>query len=335
MAEGNEWKMREVIATVLLALIGNVLSVRSAVPLAVVGRIDLPGVEGRFDHFAFDPATSRLFVAALGNNTIEVIDVAAAKRVTSVRGVEEPQGLAFVPSNRLIVANGGSGDVQIREGDDLHVTAKVTTAGDADNVRYDSKAQRAYAGVASGALVAIDAAKGAKAGEVKLPAHPESFQLERDGPRIFVNVPNAHAIVIVDRSTMSAVGTWQVTTATANYPMTLVDDDHRLLAMCRNPPRALIYDTSSGKMTGSFDIVGDADDAFFDAARKRLYVIGGQGFVDVFQRDDADHYKAIGRVATAAGARTGLFVSEINRLFVAVPHRGGQQAAIMVLEPRD
>lgn len=327
--------MRMLITVASLALVWSSLMTDATLPLTVAGRIDLPGVEGRFDHFAFDPATNRLFVAALGNNTIEVVDVRAAKRVTSVRGVDEPQGLAFVPPNRVIVANGGTGDVQVREGDDLHMTAHLTTAGDADNVRYDAKAQRAYVGVAAGALVALDVTKGGKLGEVKLPAHPESFQLERDGARIFVNVPNAHSIVVVDRSTMAKIGTWQVTAASANYPMTLVDDDHRLLAICRNPARALIYDTTSGKMTGSFDIVGDADDAFFDAARKRLYVIGGQGFVDVFQREDADHYKAISRVATAAGARTGLFVSEINRLFVAVPHRGAQQAAILMLEAPD
>jgi hypothetical protein len=304
-------------------------------PLVIAGRIELPGVEGRFDHFAFDGATGRLFVAALGNNSVEIVDARTSKRVTSVRGVDEPQGLAFVPPGRLIVANGGTGDVQLREGDDLHVAARLQTPGDADNVRYDPAARRAYVGVASGALVAIDPASAKQVGEVHLAAHPESFQLERAGTRTFVNVPNAHQIAVIDRQSMSVVSTWKVTTAAANYPMTLAEEDKRLFVVCRNPARVLVYDTSSGTMTTSFDTVGDGDDVFWDAKRNRLYVIGGQGFVDIVQRQAGDRFASIAHLTTGSGARTGLFVPEIDRLFVAVPHRGGQAAAILVAEPRD
>jgi DNA-binding beta-propeller fold protein YncE len=326
--------MRIFIGCVLLG-ISTLSAVRGAEPLASVGRLELAGVEGRFDHFAFDAATNRLFVAALGNDTIEVVDVRGARRVTSVRGVDEPQGLAWVPPGRLIIANGGNGDVQLREGDDLRVGKTVATAGDADNVRYDASARRAYVGVASGALLAIDPATGAKLGEVRLPGHPESFQLERNGARIFVNIPHARQIAVVDRRGMTIAATWRVTAAQANYPMALDEDDRRLFVICRSPARVLVYDTTSGKMTASFAAVGDADDAFFDAGRKRLYVIGGQGFVDVFQRQDADHYASIAHVPTAPGARTGLFVPDSQRLFVAVPHRGQQGAAILMFEPRD
>jgi DNA-binding beta-propeller fold protein YncE len=322
--------------TIFLILVGITLARLSSLErLTVAGRIELPGVEGRFDHFAFDAASGRLFVAALGNNSIEVIDTHAAKRMTSVRGGDEPQGLGFVAPGQLIVANGGTGEVQFREGDDLHVAARLETVGDADNVRSDFAARRAYVGVGSGALLAIDPSTGKKLNEVRLAAHPESFQLERVGPRIFVNVPNAHQIAVVDRQTMSILATWKITAAAANYPMALDEDGRRLFVVCRNPPRALVYDPTSGAMTASFETVGDADDVFWDARRKRLYVIGGEGFVDVFQQAGDDRFTRAAHLATGSGARTGLFVSEIDRLFVAVPHRGGQQAAILVLEPRD
>jgi hypothetical protein len=319
----------------VVMLIACVLGSPRVDPLAIVGRVELPGVEGRFDHFAYDAASGRLFVAALGNNTIEVIDTRAAKRLTSGRGVDEPQGLAFVPPGRLIVANGGTGDVQVREGQDLHVVATVKTEGDADNVRYDAEARRAYVGVASGALVSIDPASGKKLGDVRLAAHPESFQLERSGPRIFVNVPNAHQVAIVNRESMSVASTWKITAAAANYPMALDEEGDHLFVVCRNPARVLVYGITSGKMTASVETVGDADDVFWDARRKRLYVIGGQGFVDVVQPQGSDRFASVAHVTTGSGARTGFFVGEIDRLFVAVPHRGTQAAGILILEPRD
>jgi DNA-binding beta-propeller fold protein YncE len=304
-------------------------------PLATVGRIELRGVAGRFDHFAYDAAIGRVFVAALGNDSIEVIDARTGTRGTSVRGVDEPQGLAFVPPGRLIVANGGTGDVQLREGQDLHLVASVKTPGDADNVRYDPTARRAYVGVGAGALLAIDPGSGKALGQVPLGAHPESFQLERGGPRVFVNVPNLHQVVVVDRQSMSVTGRWPVTAAAANYPMALDEDGKRLFVLCRNPARVLVYDTASGTMTTSFEAVGDADDVFWDGGRKRLYVIGGQGFVDVFQQQAGDRFTRIAHVTTGSGARTGLFVPDIGRLFVAVPHRGAQTAGILIFETRD
>lgn len=314
-------------------LIAAVMS--STDPLAIVGRVELPGVEGRFDHFAYEAEGGRLFVAALGNNSIEAIDTRAAKRGISVRGVDEPQGLAFVPPGRLVVANGGTGDVQVREGPDFHVVATIKTEGDADNVRYDADARRAYVGVGSGALVSIDPATGKKLGEVRLPAHPESFQLERAGTRIFVNLPNVHQVAIVDRQSMSIASTWKVTAAAANYPMALDADGKRLFLVCRTPARVLVYDIASGKMTASIETVGDGDDVFWDARRKRLYVIGGQGFVDVIQAHGDDRFSSVAHVATGSGARTGFFVPEIDRLFVAVPHRGAQAAGILILQPGD
>jgi YVTN family beta-propeller protein len=320
---------------ILLAIIACGIAPPPADPLRIVGRIELPGVEGRFDHFAYDPASGRLFVAALGNNSVEVIDTRASKRVTSVRGVDEPQGLAFVAPRRLIVASGGTGDVQIREGQDLHLVTSITTRGDADNIRYVPDGGRAYVGVGSGALVAIDPAGGKKLAEVSLAAHPESFQIERAGSRVFVNVPNAHQIAVVDRQSMSVTATWKVTAAAANYPMALDEDERRLFTVCRHPARVLVYDMTSGAMTTSVATIGDADDVFWDARRKRLYVIGGQGFVDVVQSETGNAFKSVAHVSTGSGARTGLFVPDTDRLFVAVPHRGAQPAVMLILEPRD
>ncbi|MBI3492794.1 MAG: YncE family protein [Acidobacteria bacterium] len=303
-------------------------------PLRLLQTIDLPRVEGRIDHLSIDTSTQRLFVAALGNNTVEVVDLRNAT-VKSVLSFHEPQGVQIVPDvKRVAVANGQSGDVSWLDSADLHVARTTALGDDADNVRYDTAAKRLYVGYGSGALSAIGTVAGRVVAEVKLAGHPESFQLERSGSRIFVNVPTAGQIAVVDQRSMKVVATWPVVTAKSNFPMALDEANHRLFVGCRQPAKVLVYDTASGKETGSFDIVGDTDDLFYDAARKRLYVSGGEGYVDVFQEQDATRFARIAHVATAAGARTSLFVPEQSRLYLAVPHRGNQKAEIRIYEAR-
>ena len=292
----------------------------------------MPSVEGRIDHLAADVAGQRVFLAALGNNTLEVLDLKSMRVAKSVAGLHEPQGIRFLPDRgRVVVANGGDGAVNFYDGGTLALMQSAKLSGDADNVRYDQAAGRIYVGYANGAL-AVLGIDGRALGDIKLAAHPESFQLEANGPRIFVNIPGAHAIAVVDRVKQNVMATWPVTAAAANYPMALDEGHHRLFIGCRQPARLLVYDTTAGSLITAIDVAGDTDDLFYDAARKRLYVIGGEGFVTVLSQEDADHYRQIQRLATASGARTGLFVPELGKLLVAVPHRGAQRAEVRVFD---
>lgn len=305
-------------------------------PLILTASIDLPRVEGRIDHLAVDTAGQRLFVAALGNNTVEVLDLKQRIHVKSLPGFREPQGIAAVPDARVVaVANGQGEGIQLIDAGDFRQKGAVALGDDADNVRYDATAKRIYVGYGGGALAAIDAATAKVAGTVTLAGHPESFQLERTGSRVFVNVPTADHVAVVDRNAMRVVATWPVTAAKSNFPMALDEASHRLFIGCRRPAKVLVYDTATGKEVASFDIVGDTDDLFYDSARKRVYVAGGEGFVDVFDAVVGGRFPRLSRVATAAGARTALFVPDLDRLFLAVPHRGAQKAQIRVYQARD
>jgi len=302
----------------------------SGEPLHAAGIIPMPGVEGRIDHLAFDLAGKRLFVAALGNNTVEVIDINAMRVIKSIAGLHEPQGIRFLPErNRVVVANGGDGSTVFYDGTTLSVVQTAKTSGDADNVRYDPKAGRVYVGYGDGALGSFDP-DGKPLGDIKLAGHPESFQLESAGPRIFVNVPSAGHVAVVDRDKRIVSATWRISAAGANYPMGLDEADGRLFLGCRRPAKLLVYDTRSGTLVTAVDIVGDTDDLFYDSAKKRLYVIGGEGFITVLEQQDADHYRQLQKLPTSGGARTGLFVPELGKLFLAVPHRGNQRAEIRV-----
>ncbi|MGE5244503.1 MAG: YncE family protein [Betaproteobacteria bacterium] len=301
-------------------------------PLTLARTIDLPRVEGRIDHMAFDLASGHLFVAALGNNTVEVVDVKAGRDVKSLPGFREPQGIAVAAdAGQVAVANGEGEGLQLLDAGDYHATGTVRLGDDSDNVRYDPAAKRLYIGFGTGALAAVDPAGRKVLAEAKVAGHPESFQLESSGTRAYVNVPTVDQIAVVDRSTMKVIGTWPVTAAKANFPMALDEANHRLFIGCRRPAKVLVYDTSSGKEVSSFDIVGDTDDLFYDTTRHRLYVSGGEGYVDVFQ-ESAGRFSRAARLTTAPGARTSLFVPSTNQLYLAVPHRGNQKAEIRVYE---
>jgi DNA-binding beta-propeller fold protein YncE len=297
-------------------------------------RIALPNVEGRIDHFSPDLKGNRLFMAALGNRTIEVLDVLNGKRIHTIRNVAEPQGLYFDAAyDRLFAASRQDGTVTMFDASSYQLLHTTNLGGNADNIRYDSRGRRVLVGFGAGALAFLDS-NGKKTGEVALDSHPESFQLEKTGTRAFVNVPDRKEIEVVDLANDAVIAKWSVTSALKNYPMALDEQNHRLLIGCRDPARMLVFNTETGKQTASIEIVGDTDDLFFDAVRHRVYVIGGGGSVDVFGQKDADSYAPLQRIQTAPGARTGYFAADWSKLFVAVPHRGNQAAEVLVFEAR-
>lgn len=299
-------------------------------PLALVQTIALPDVRGRIDHLDIDLDGQRLFVAALGNDSVEVIDLRSGRRSMRLEPLQEPQGVAWLSASKtLLVANGRSGRVDFFAGPALVRGAHIDGLEDADNVRYDSAARQVYIGSGS-ALAVVDPAAEKMTRSIKLAAHPESFQLDATDSRIFVNVPNAAQIAVVDRQSGSVVATWNLGEMRANFPMALDEAAHRLFVATRRPAALLVYDTETGKRVTTVPIDGDADDLFFDAEYRRIYAICGQGAVDVIRQQDADHYASIAKVTTAAGARTGLFSAARKTLYVTVPARGGSSAEIRV-----
>ncbi len=317
-------------------ILGLTATVSAQGPLALRRTIPLPGVEGRVDHLAVDERGQRLFVAALGNNSLEVVDLHAGKRLQSVTGLAEPQGAAYDPATgRLFVANGGSGALDVFEGNPtLRRVQSVALGGDADNVRLSADGRRVFVGCRAGALAVLDARDGRHVGEIPLPAHPESFQVESAGARIFVNLPRADQIAVVDREKGAVAASWPLALigAHANFPLALDEAGRRLFVGCRAPPRTLIYDTASGQRTASLEIGADADDLFYDAKRRQLYVSCGGGSLEVWAEDSPARFHLAQRVPTAPGARTSLFVPALDLLCVAVPRRGEQGTEIRVYQ---
>jgi DNA-binding beta-propeller fold protein YncE len=291
--------------------------------------IPLPGVEGRIDHFAFDAGSERLFVCALGNNTVEVLDLRKGERIHSITGLGSPQGTVYIPElDRLFVANDKDGILKIYDGKSLQQISELNFKDDADNVRYDDATKKVYVGFGSGGIAVVNSPDGKQIGSIKLSAHPEAFELEKHGKRIFVNVPNARQVAVIDREKGEVIATWKTDPAFGNFPMALDETNHRLFVGCRLPAKLVVLDTDSGEVVAKTDISSDPDDVFYDGKRHRIYAICGAGKIDIIEQTDANTYKASAKIETANGARTGLFVPERDILFVAVPHRSAQEAEI-------
>jgi DNA-binding beta-propeller fold protein YncE len=300
-------------------------------PLRLEKEIPLPGVEGRIDHFSADEAGQRLFVAALGNGSVEIVDLRKAERTAEIKGLEEPQGLYYDSKiGRLSIATGGDGKLRCYDGKSLALLETLDLGKDADNVRYDQQAGDVWAGYGDGIAI-IDSA-GQKVGSIPLGSHPESFQFEEKGDQVYVNVPKQLGVALVDRKQRRVLAKWGLGTSFANYPMALDTANHRLFVGCRLPARLVVLDTTSGRTVNTLPTVGDTDDVFYDATRQLVFVIGGEGAVEILRQRDPDHYERASRVTTAPGARTGLFLQNSGRLYVAVPHRGPQPARVLVYE---
>ena len=323
--------MKHLVLAIIIALAGNYLAATDSegAGLQLKQTIPLPGVEGRIDHLDLDAANDRLFVCALGNNTAEVLDLRKGERVHTINGLGSPQGLVYISKlNRLFIANDKGGVFKIYDAKSYQPVGEINFKDDADNVRFDSAAKKIYVGFASGGIAVVNAADGKQIGSIKLSAHPEAFELEKNGERIFVNVPNSRHVAVIDRKKGEVIATWKTDGAFGNFPMAFDEANHRLFIGCRIPSKLVVLNTESGEVVAKIDISGDPDDVFYDSKRHRIYAICGAGKIDIIEQTDANNYKAVTKIDTADGARTGLFVPERDTLFVAVPHRGSQQAEI-------
>ena len=321
---------------VIALLIGLSMSIpasaqTSPAPLVLEAKIPLGQVSGRIDHLAIDLIRKRLLVAELGNNGLGVVDLATGKVLRTLTGFSEPQGVGYEPvTDTVYVANAVDGSVRVLRGEDFVAVGRIDLGDDADNVRIDTARNRVLVGHGTGALAIIDPAAKAKVGDIRLKAHPESFQI--DGDRAFVNVPDARLIEVADLAKSEVVGAWPTQPNHSNFPMAIDREGHRLFVVFRNPIRVLIMDSADGKVISNLDTGGDADDVFVDAPRHRVYVSCGVGILDVFE-DRAGNYQRIGQIPTSPGARTSLFVPELDQLFVAVRAAGPEPPAIWVYRP--
>jgi DNA-binding beta-propeller fold protein YncE len=309
-------------------------------PLILDRIIAVPGADGRIDHMTVDVKTGRVFAAVYGNDTVAVVDVHRSREIHTInRGLDEPQGVAFLPDlNRIVVTNSGDGSCQIFDGTTYAPLASVKFEDDADQIRYDPVKHLIYVGYGDGAIGTIDASTNKIVGEsFELGAHPESFQLEVSGPRIFVNLASKNQIAVINRDTRK-ITKWNLTGAGTNFPMALDEKHRRLFVAARRPASLLVLDMDTGRQIAKLPGAADSDDMWYDATRKRIYVPGGEGLIYVYQQSDAEHYSLLAKVPSTIGARTSAYFGQVgkhNSMYLAVPDRANRGAELWIYETRD
>src|ERR1700738_2484929 len=304
----------------------------SEAPLVLEAKIPLGEVSGRIDHLAIDVKRQRLFVAELGNDTLGVVDLAAGKVLRTIAGLSEPQGVAYVSfADSVYVASAGDGSVRVLRGDDLAPIGRIELGDDADNVRVDAQHSRVLVGYGKGALAVIDPASRTKTADIRLKGHPEGLQIDETESQVFVNVPAARDIEVVDLAT-GANQSFPTGDLRSNFAMAIDRDAHRVLVVFRSPATLMALSSQDGRVAAKLETCGDADDVFVDAKRRRVYVSCGEGVIDVFEQREAGYGRLV-RVPTVSGARTSLFVPELDRLYVAVRAQSSEPAAIWVFRP--
>src|SRR5216683_2297458 len=336
---------RRLLLSIMGLSLAPVLSIhgQDQLPLKLIQTIPMPNVRGRMDHLGVDVKGKRLFAAALGENqnTVEVLDLKAGKRVFSITGQSMPQGVFYSPDfNRIFVANGTDGTCKIFSGDTFKLIDSLPLGTDADHVGYDPATKYLYVGFGDakgGGLAIIDTRTNKHVADIKTDARSGGIKIEKSKPRTFVTLTGATNIGVVDLKKREQVSAWPTGVA-GNVALALDESHHRLFDGVREPATLIVLDTESGKEISRLDGVAGIDDLWYDSARNRVYASGGRGFdvgfVYAYQGKDADHYELVGKVPTAPGAGTSFWSAELNRLYVAAPANDKEGAAILVFEPQ-
>jgi DNA-binding beta-propeller fold protein YncE len=324
-------------------------------------RIALPNVAGRMDHLGIDLAGQRLFATAFDNHSVQVIDLNSGKQINSIANIDEPQAAYYdAATSHLFVSAGGDGSVRMFDGKTFQPLQTIKYSADSDNLRYDAKNKHVIVGYGGekflygaptrqqgdGAMGIMDL-QGKKVSEIPTDAHPESFQIEQMGTRIFINVPDKKEIQVADLATGKTVAHWAVS-CPENFPMALDEAHHRVIVACRGPSGLAVFDTTNGKQVALVAIGQGlfSDDIFFDAAKSRIYVVArtaapndarapGPGVLEIYQQKDPDHYEKVSTQPTGFGAQTGFFSAPLSKLFIATrKQQGGAGGEILVYDTK-
>jgi len=313
--------------------------------LKLVQTIPLPNVKGRIDHMDVDVKGERLFVSGLENGSVEVVDLKAGKWTRSIAGFQKPQGIAYVAAvNKVFVASGDDGMLRVFRGDRLELLDSIKLDLGANRVAYDGRKKLLYVGYGGkdagkdyGEVGIIDARKDKKLYDIRIAAHPAEILLDKPGKRLFVLLPVANKIQVIDTKTREVRTTWPVS---SERPGDAAYDEstQRLFLGTRTPPQMIAVSTKTGTEVATLPTVDGMDGVYFDTTRKRIYVSGGRGldtgYVYAYQQKDANSYGIASKIPTKPGAGTSFWSPELDRYYVAAPAHDNEQAAVLVFEPQ-
>jgi DNA-binding beta-propeller fold protein YncE len=319
----------------------QVVAAQNAEPLKLAAKYEMPAsVKGRFDHLGIDIGGNRLFVVAEEAQQVLVFDLATGKFIREIK-VEHPHAVLYrADLNRIYITDEGKGVLNIYDGKTYEPVKTVALKVDADSIGYDPATKYLY--IDNGGdnahekftmLSVVDTTAGTKVADIKIDGDTlEAMALEKSGDRLFLNNPAKNEVEVIDRKTNKLVTSWPVKLGKSNATVALDESVHRLFVGCRSGA-IVVFDSQTGKELQALPVGKGVDDLMFDPASKRIYAAsGGTGAVDVYKETDPDHYQSLGHVPSGPGAKTGLLVPQLNRIFVPVPPRGTTPGEVYVYQ---
>src|SRR6266496_1841305 len=296
--------------------------------------IPMPAVKGRIDHLDVNLKEKVVYVAALGNNSLEIVDISNGKVLHSIKDLDEPQGVAYIPQQQeIFVANGGNGDCYFYNAHSFEKTATIHLSSDADDVRYDSTSEKIYVGYGAGGIAVIDAKQHKQIGSIKLSAHPEGFQLDKKLNRLFINVPDAHQVVVADLTSSKLITIWSSGEFQSNFPLAIDTFLHHIFIGYRHPPKLVVMNEETGTIVSTSDLVSDVDDVYFDVSTGKIFASGGGGFISIYQWEKSI-LKQVANIPVRNGARTSLLIPSLNLFVLAELANQNAEAQLRVYKTR-
>ena len=314
---------------------------QNAAPLKLATKYEMPAsVKGRFDHLGIDIGGNRLFVAGEEAQQVLVFDLGAGKFIRSIK-VDHPHAVLYREDlNRIYITDEGKGVLNIYDGKTYNLLKAVQLKVDTDSIGYDPATHYLY--IDNGGdnahetftmLSVVDTTAGTKLADIKLDGDTlEAMALEKSGDKLYLNNPAKNEVEVIDRKTNKVVTSWPVKLGKGNATMALDESAHRLFVGCRSGA-IVVFDSQTGKELQALPAGKGIDDLMFDPASKRIYATsGGTAMVDVYKENDPDHYQSLGQIPSGPGAKTGLLVPQLGRLFVVVPPRGTTPGEVYVYQ---
>lgn len=323
----------------------------SGEPLVLEKSITIPNVPvGPYsDNLAIDAAGGRIFATPQAAKAVAVLD-AKDGRVLKMIPVGNPHGLYFSPTlKRLFVVDGASGDLKIIDGDDYSLIKTIPLTKGADGMTYDPLKQLLYignggesAGMSQAIVSVVDTVRMEKAAEIPIASlELEGLAVDSEKQRLYANLDeDDKAVAIVDLNTRQVVGTWKLPPGPHRAKAITLDPEHgRLYVACRDSAMhgtIIVFDLENGQLVATLPIGSWADGLFIDRKRQRIYVSTGLGYIESFAIEPKDVYRRLELVETTILGKTSIYSSELDRLYVDVPHLGGgslDAAKVLVYKP--
>jgi DNA-binding beta-propeller fold protein YncE len=320
-------------------------------PLVLVKTIEIPDVPlGPYaDHPTVDAKGRRIFATTQAHKSVKVFDLDSGKEIHDILGIENPHSV-FLRGDlgTVFISDGGAGELKAYRGKDYQLYKTIKLELNADGTRYDPETKLLY--VANGGkdanldyslLSIINTTTTEKVGDIKFPAQAlEAIAFEKNSSRSYINLTDKNQVAVFDRKTRKILNIWTLTKGRKNLPIALDERRHRLFVGCRNTEDTgviIVIDTRTGKEIDSLPITGWVDELAYDARRKRIYASCGKGPDGVgalfaFQEDGSGGYRLTGNPATAAMAKAGVFVPELDLFLVSVPHNERTIAKVLIFK---